>query len=283
MRRHPFCCHLAVFVTGVGLTTAAGFCCRLVAASAVFPLILVAVSLPERKLTAHLGRGIERLLGGAPFQSACLILLGFITLLGWSRLQDDSLLVWDGRQDELLLSSSPVVRRAPVKGATDRGSEVQLLIPIPEEDCLVTTSVEDRYYGCYGVGSRMLRVSSPDTSCNCHGWVFARGRYWLTDNQVEMILKENGYGPVNAPGAGDLIVYFGPTGRILHTGIVRLAPETGQGPVLIESKWGKNGRFLHASEDQIYSATFRYFHTPRGSHTLHIPGNYPGNPHSLLQ
>jgi hypothetical protein len=99
---------------------------------------------------------------------------------------------------------------------------------------------------------------------NCHGWVFTGGRYWVSGEQVPDILEDNGYAIVSQPRPGDVIVYR--TGdKVVHTGIVRAADEFG---VLVESKWGKRGRFIHPPETQDYSADFAYYRSPRTGHLL---------------
>ena len=44
----------------------------------------------------------------------------------------------------------------------------------------------------------------------------------------------------------------------------------GPGGVLIESKWGFLGRFLHEPKNQCYSQDFAYYRSPRQGHLLRI-------------
>ena len=47
-----------------------------------------------------------------------------------------------------------------------------------------------------------------------------------------------------------------------------------EGKILIESKWGRLGRFIHTNEQHCYlSTTPTYYHTRRGGHLLRgLPG-----------
>ena len=67
--------------------------------------------------------------------------------------------------------------------------------------------------------------------------------------------------------AGDLIVYrSAETRKVLHTGLV--SARSPQGMALVESKWGRMGRFLHLPEDQTYSCFWQFYRSPRKGHLL---------------
>src|SRR5262249_33273989 len=101
---------------------------------------------------------------------------------------------------------------------------------------------------------------------NCHGWVFAAGRYWVPGNAVEAILRDNGYAEVTAPRPGDLAVYRGSDGGVSHTAGVR---DVSDGmPVLVEGKWGALGVFLHPADKSPYGTDVRFYRSPRHGHTL---------------
>jgi hypothetical protein len=123
----------------------------------------------------------------------------------------------------------------------------------------------------YGVSeelvSLVIAVAPPDWQANCHGWVFTEGRAVIRGHMVDAILSDNGYGRIDKPQTGDLIVYRDAEGVPSHTGIVRAAGPKG---VLIESKWGFLGRYLHEPEQQGYSQSFAYYHSPRAGHVLRI-------------
>jgi hypothetical protein len=106
----------------------------------------------------------------------------------------------------------------------------------------------------------------PDVRANCHGWVFAGGAHLLRGEDVARLLDDNGYQVVDRPQTNDLVIYRNDGGDIRHTGLVRGILD--DGTVLIESKWGIDGRYLHRPEDQPYSPTFRYYRSPRNGHQV---------------
>lgn len=114
---------------------------------------------------------------------------------------------------------------------------------------------------------RGLNATGPrDEPCNCHGWVFTGGRYWLLADELGPILRDNGYAPVREPRAGDVVVYHDSAGRIVHTGLVRSVEPLG-GP-MVESRWGEMGRYLHAASDQPYAGRCIYLRSSRSGHVL---------------
>jgi hypothetical protein len=115
--------------------------------------------------------------------------------------------------------------------------------------------------------ARAIQLAPPDMQYNCHGWLFTGGCYAIHQKSLQTILTENGYQEVREPRDGDLIIYFDvATDEIVHSGVVRAA--TAGGIVLIESKWGAGGRYLHPPEVQPYSNTYLFLRSPRKGHTL---------------
>jgi hypothetical protein len=105
--------------------------------------------------------------------------------------------------------------------------------------------------------NQRIEQAPEDLQSNCHGWVFAGGRYLLTGDGVEMILADNNYRTVAAPQPGDVVIYRDRSKQIVHTGLVRLVLDNGT--VIVESKWGIGGRYLHKPEDQFYTPAFAYY------------------------
>jgi len=154
--------------------------------------------------------------------------------------------------------------RAPVRDVvrTDQGTPIPVYtsaVPNPLIEA-AARHFEQAYAGA------LLRVAPPDVSYCCHGWTFAEGLCHIVGDDVEPILRENGYYEVCYPEPGDVVVYCDELGRILHTGIVRLHDESGL--ILVESKWDLLGRYLHAPECQPYSSIFGFYRTERASHAL---------------
>jgi hypothetical protein len=112
----------------------------------------------------------------------------------------------------------------------------------------------------------VLRLGPPGDDCNCHGWVFLVGRYWLAGADVLDILQDNGYGRLAVPRAGDLVVYRDKTGRITHSGVILVVAEGGT--ALVESKWGALGVFVHPADFPQYG-TPQYYRSGRTGHQLH--------------
>jgi hypothetical protein len=161
---------------------------------------------------------------------------------------------------------SPILDRSEVatlRLMTDRGREVPVYdTEIPE----TAERVEQAWIAEANLACRVIRTGEIDATCNCHGWVFTGGQYALSPEGVEMILADNGYELVTTPQAGDIVIYRTLSGEILHTGLVRTV--LAQDMVLVESKWGPLGRFLHFPEDQPYSASYTFYRSPRHGHLL---------------
>jgi len=120
------------------------------------------------------------------------------------------------------------------------------------------------------IGEKVIVSESDEvpTNSNCHGWVFTDGHYFIGNDLVDLILKENGYQLVEEPDLGDLIIYRDEQGLPIHTGIVKAIGKDHF--VLVESKWGGMPVYLHRPLDQVYSTHYAYYHSPRDSHRLHI-------------
>ncbi len=118
----------------------------------------------------------------------------------------------------------------------------------------------------------ILRADARHDS-NCHGWVFAEGRYIVRNEDVPIILSENGYSQTDTPGINDVVVYYDTDGSVLHTAIVR-ALYDGQLP-LVEGKWGPTSVYLHMVDQQPYSSRYSYWRTSRCSHALAIRSGKP--------
>jgi hypothetical protein len=119
-----------------------------------------------------------------------------------------------------------------------------------------------------GYEGRAILAGGEQALSNCHGWVFTGGRYAIAGENVDAILRDNGYARVAAPGLHDLIVYRDAAGRPVHTGVVKAVGADGF--ILVESKWGSLRVFWHTPDDQGYSPRYEYWHSDRGGHLLEI-------------
>jgi hypothetical protein len=160
----------------------------------------------------------------------------------------------------------PALREvAGTPAATDGDRPVRLFEVPPPPGGPPAAAREEAVLRDWLRSQRLLRTGQADDSYNCHGWVFAAGRYWLWPADVEALLHDNAYHPVADPRPGDVAVYREAAGAVAHTGLVRAAAP---GRVLVESKWGRWGRFLHAADDQPYGRDVTFYRTPRRDHTV---------------
>lgn len=114
----------------------------------------------------------------------------------------------------------------------------------------------------------VIRLREADHLSNCHGFVFADARFAIEDSEVPFILTDNQYVEVSGPLENDLVIYHDSDGIVTHSGIIRfLVPN---GPVLVESKWGPLGVYLHPVENSPYGSDYSFFHTSRPTHTLNF-------------
>jgi hypothetical protein len=122
---------------------------------------------------------------------------------------------------------------------------------------------------------QIIRLVEPNSASNCHGWVFTGGKYGVRDPEVARILADNGYVEVANPREGDLAIYTSGE-KFTHSGIVRIADS--HTPVLVESKWGPFGVYLHGVNQQPFPGECRFFRSTRSGHqlTLRRTSDEPG-------
>jgi hypothetical protein len=114
--------------------------------------------------------------------------------------------------------------------------------------------------------AKLIRAVEPHLGSNCHGWVFAAGRYGITNLHVPTILADHDYAAVSDGRPGDLAIYFNGT-ECTHSGIVRI---DASGAVWIESKWGPFGVFFHPPQAQPFPGICRFYRSPRAGHAMTI-------------
>jgi hypothetical protein len=152
-----------------------------------------------------------------------------------------------------------------VRATTDAGTPIELL---KAEDGRLTDVPLAALFGDY-FRERIIEVAATDDRANCHGWVFTGGRYAVGGHDVDAILADNQYHPVQEPQPGDVIVYRDAQGKVMHSGLVRLADGD---LVLVESKWGAHARYLHRPLDQAYAAQYGFYRSPRQGHLISLEG-----------
>ena len=113
---------------------------------------------------------------------------------------------------------------------------------------------------------QMQRVRELNPASNCHGWTFLAGQHGIGDQYVPVILDQHGYEVVEEPRYGDLAIYRGDNDAIVHSGFVRLTVPGHE--ILVESKWGPFGVFLHSAE--AHHGRCMFYRTARHSDTLKL-------------
>ena len=129
----------------------------------------------------------------------------------------------------------------------------------------VMTDAEERYLRSAQLREQVIRQSTADERTNCHGWVFTGGRFILSGVDVDLILKENDYTEQKMPQPGDLVIYRA-NEAVTHTAVVQYV--AGGQPVLVRSKWGSLGVFIHPIDKSPYGTSFAYYRSPRAGHLL---------------
>jgi hypothetical protein len=148
---------------------------------------------------------------------------------------------------------------------TDRGKPIQALAASETRSAEVIVPAEREVLDLRNFRERIIRSGPASDACNCHGWVFTGGRYWVSTGDVERILAENAYELVSDPQPNDIVIYRNPSG-ILHTAIVRSA--TPGRPILVEGKWGWMGVFIHEVGDSCYGQQYTFYRSRRDGHLL---------------
>ena len=213
-------------------------------------------------------------LGGVNLLALILIGLGVGSPLAWSHWQEQQIQEHDANSALLAQIGAPRHNQVVRLGLTDRGRAIPLLELHADIDVAGWTAAENRKFAAMNLQHPPVRTALPNPDCNCHGWVFAGGGYWVDGNDVKNILDDNGYYEVAIPEVGDIIVYFAGN-ELLHSGVVRSV--NADDGILIESKWGMNSRVLHAPEDQPLWQNWQFYHTSREGHQLRLPGKTSPN------
>jgi hypothetical protein len=165
----------------------------------------------------------------------------------------------------LSVTYKPPTRESADHAATDGGRRVALHETLERREQKAVSAAERQLLDNLKMSDRLIRAAPASDACNCHGWVFTGGRYWLSPEDVENILADNGYQSVSDPRPGDLAIYR--TGNMIaHTAVVRAAG--GGTPVLVEGKWGWMGVFLHPVGGSCYGTDCTFYRSPRDGHLL---------------
>lgn len=167
-----------------------------------------------------------------------------------------------------------------LSAVTDRGTAIPML-RLANADSR-NLEIKDRQLAqSKGHQDYLIRTSGPSNHCNCHGWVFTGGLCWIASDSVDSILLENEYELIATPAAGDIVVYRNNLAKVSHSGIVRAVWPDGR--VLVESKWGVFGSFVHFVDHSVYPGTWSFYHSKRTGHILRgLPNSLDGTRSSGL-
>jgi hypothetical protein len=150
---------------------------------------------------------------------------------------------------------------------TDAGRRVSLFQIRPCGTKEVSSTAAANRISMLHLNKKLIQTGPVSDECNCHGWIFTGGCCWIKGNSVEQILKDNCYRTVSSPAVSDLVVFRDDKGVITHTGVIH--GFAGDGTPLLESKWGRLGRFVHTSAQHIYGDnTCTYYRSSRVGHLL---------------
>jgi hypothetical protein len=149
----------------------------------------------------------------------------------------------------------------PFGRALDQVEQLERAIQQP----LTTAAVEQKLLTTL-FPNGVIQTALPDDRTVCHDWTFGGSRY--SDGcPVATLLAD--YTPVSAPRPGDIVVYWSDAGDPAHSGIVRAVGS--EGLVVIESKWGHLGRYLHLTAISHFPSRFTY-HRRRADRSLPSDG-----------
>jgi hypothetical protein len=232
--------------------------------------VMILVPLTSPRLWLGLARWIQSLSVHKPsrvFALAALILVGLGWGLAYRHYEQSQLAQADAMLSQQEARNAPLVAPAPVLGVTDLGQTIELDLPVDPADLAYLEELEEASAPIQQYQHHwLIRRGPPDDNSNCHGWVFTNGKYNIAGRSVPTILEQNNYVQVKNPEIGDLVVYRNTNGDISHTGIVRAV--LGKNDVLIESKWGRMGVYLHPVEKSCYGPNFEYYRSERGTHII---------------
>jgi hypothetical protein len=158
----------------------------------------------------------------------------------------------------------PTVRQVTAL-TTDAGRPVYPWEALDPRPRAAVAAAEREVLATSGFPLSAIRRGPASDACNCHGWVFTGGRFWLTAEDVDVILADNGYRAVSDARPGDLVVYRS-GGVIGHTAVVR---STGDGlGILVEGKWGWMSVFVHPVGESGYGQKYTFHRSSRVGHLL---------------
>ncbi len=154
---------------------------------------------------------------------------------------------------------------------TDTDHPIEMKTPDEARSQSMIDGIEKQALVGMGIAEHDIRLHPASDMSNCHGWVFTGGRYWLSPEDVEQVLNENGYQAVSDPRAGDVVIYR--QGNVIsHTAVVHSNLQAGS--TLVEGKWGWMGVFVHRIDESPYGKVHEFYRSTRHGHMLRGLGEH---------
>ncbi|HEX3148444.1 MAG TPA: hypothetical protein VHR66_10195, partial [Gemmataceae bacterium] len=232
----------------------------------LFGLMLAVAGRIESTTTTLIA--VFRHLGRPEIQATVLAVIGGTLLIGSiARFEQNDIDSFDRDLQfmEQVTWKPPLTPATSGQATTDAGRNIPLWDASLVRSTKEVNEVELHALTDLGFAQRMIRTGPASEITNCHGWVFAASKYWVAPDDVDQLLLDNKYVSVSEPRPGDLVIYR-QGNNILHSAVVRTLMDNG--PVLVESKWGWMGTFIHSVTGSCYGQIFTYYRSPRQGHTL---------------
>lgn len=134
--------------------------------------------------------------------------------------------------------------------ATKKGNRIRNARP--QEVCPESMLARERIWKNVLPG---IQTRSLSATYNCYGMVFASRRTCIEEDQIEMILDDDGYNRVVDADLkiGDIVIYRkSPGGKITHVAmIVRLdyQAQDAEWEITVLSQWGMDGEYFHGVDE----------------------------------
>src|SRR5262249_33615677 len=162
------------------------------------------------ELLARGAAAFGRVVRSTRWQSVCLLVAGPVLAAAWAfRLQKPDDLA-PPREPEAAEEPKAVrqFREVPDTAVcTDLGRPVKVFrLVYRNADPAKLERLQAGLLRRLGLEANVIALPEGDVLCDCSGWVFTGGRYWL-GIRVNEILDDNGYRLVREPRGGGLVIY----------------------------------------------------------------------------
>lgn len=104
------------------------------------------------------------------------------------------------------------------------------------------------------------RIADPTVKYNCHSYAWYKqstsNPYWI-DNAPDVYMEDGSYTSVSGTPKSGYKAYYN-SGE--HSGVVAgIRRVKGEQVIMIRSKWGATGLYIHRSDDSPYSSSIEYY------------------------